>query len=144
MFISPMRCDVLREPARLDHPRYVAEPTFDGQRVQVHVDGGRTVAAYRRPGRPLLEHAGVAWLKAIRWPLIQAVLDGRLCGETGHDGIQAVLVDELARVPDPESFDLLRALRAEVLCWGVLPSGRLWHPVFVRRGDRAAPPRRPP
>ena len=95
MFISPMRCDVLREPARLDHPRYVAEPTLDGQRVQVYVDGGRTVAAYRRPGRPLLEHAGVAWLKAIRWPVIQAVLDGQrmafsqatpACSSSGRPG----------------------------------------------------------
>jgi hypothetical protein len=43
-----MLCEILRDPSRLDDSRYVAEPKFDGQRAQVHVAGGRTVAAYSR------------------------------------------------------------------------------------------------
>ena len=34
MFIPPMLCDVLRDPARLDDSRYAAEPKCDGQRAQ--------------------------------------------------------------------------------------------------------------
>ena len=45
MFIPPMLCTTLRDPSRLGDSRYVAEPKFDGQRAQVHVTGGRTVAA---------------------------------------------------------------------------------------------------
>lgn len=47
-FIPSMLSEVLRDPARLDDPCYVAEPRFDGQRDQVHVAGGRTVAYSRR------------------------------------------------------------------------------------------------
>jgi hypothetical protein len=57
MFIPPMLCTSLRDPNRLGDPRYMAEPKFDGQRAQVHVAGGRTVAAYSRAGRSLLAHA---------------------------------------------------------------------------------------
>ena len=42
-------------------------------------------------------------------------------------------IDELVRVPDPDGWDL-RLGEADVLCWGVLPSGRLRHPAFVSRG----------
>ena len=35
MFIPPMLCDLLRDPARLDDSRYAAEPKCDGQRAQV-------------------------------------------------------------------------------------------------------------
>ena len=40
-------------------------------------------------------------------------------------------VDELVRVPGPDGFELRPGERGEVLCWGVLPSGRLRHPVWV-------------
>jgi ATP-dependent DNA ligase len=90
-FVLPMLCEVLRDPFRLDDPRYAAEPKFDGQRAQVHVAGGRTVAAYSRRTLDLLRHAGLAWLPDVRWPIAQGVLDGELCGESGSDGIQAVL-----------------------------------------------------
>jgi hypothetical protein len=39
-------------------------------------------------------------------------------------------VDELVRVTDPDGW-ALRLGEADVLCWGILPSGRLRHPVFV-------------
>jgi len=68
-----MLSENLRDPARLEDPRYVAEPEFDGQRVQVHVEGGRTVAAYSRRSLDLLRHAGLAWLRDVRWPVRQAV-----------------------------------------------------------------------
>jgi hypothetical protein len=48
MFIRPRLCTSLRDPSRLDDPRYMAEPKFDGQRAQVHVAGRRTVETYSR------------------------------------------------------------------------------------------------
>jgi hypothetical protein len=40
-------------------------------------------------------------------------------------------IDEFVRVPTPDAFELRRDVWAKVLCWGVLPIGRLRHPVFV-------------
>jgi len=42
----------------------------------------------------------------------------------------ATTIEALVRVPDPDGWKL-RLSEAAVLCWGVLPSGRLRHPVFV-------------
>jgi hypothetical protein len=39
-------------------------------------------------------------------------------------------IEELVRVTNPEGWTL-RLGEADVLCWGVLPSGRLRHPMFV-------------
>ena len=91
MFIPPMLCTRLTDPRNLDDRRYVAEPKFDGHRAQVHVAGGRTVGAYSRRRLDLLRHAGLAWLREVRWPVMRTVLDGEVCGETGSDGIQVVL-----------------------------------------------------
>jgi len=82
MFISPILCTTLRDPNRLGDARYVAEPKFDGQRAQIHVIGGHTVAAYSRRALSLLNHAGLAWLRDVRWPIGAAVLDGEVCGDT--------------------------------------------------------------
>jgi bifunctional non-homologous end joining protein LigD len=90
-FIPPMLCEVLRDPARLDDRRYLAEPKFDGQRAQIHVAGGRTAAAFSRRELDLLRHPGYAWLREVSWPVSRAVVDGELCGQTGSDGIQSVL-----------------------------------------------------
>jgi len=43
---------------KLNEHRYIAEPKLDGQRAQVHIRNGRTVACYSRPGRDVLRHAG--------------------------------------------------------------------------------------
>jgi ATP-dependent DNA ligase len=109
-FIPPMLSDILRDPAQLEDPRYVAEPKFDGQRAQVHVEGGRTVAAYSRRSLDLLRHAGLAWLRDVRWTVSQAVLDGEVCGDTGSDGIQSVLEARGRRdgVTSLVAFDLLQ------------------------------------
>ena len=116
-FIPPMLSEILRDPARLEDSRYVAEPKFDGQRAQVHVDGGRTVAAYSRRSLDLLRHAGLAWLRDVRWPVRQAVLDGEVCGETGSDGIQAVLEARGRRngVTSFVGFDLLQVSGQDVM-----------------------------
>jgi hypothetical protein len=108
-FIPPTLCTTLRDPSRLSDPRYVAEPKFDGQRAQIHVAGGRTVAAYSRPGRSLLAHAGLAWLHDVQWPVGYAVLDGEVCGDTGSDGIQTVLEARCRRdaVTSFLAFDVL-------------------------------------
>ena len=50
----------LRDSSRLGDPRCMAEPKVDGQRAQMHIAGRRTVAAYSRPGRSLIAHAGLA------------------------------------------------------------------------------------
>jgi hypothetical protein len=42
-----MLCEILRDPGRVADPRYIAEPKLDGQRAQVHVEGGPPVL--RRP-----------------------------------------------------------------------------------------------
>jgi ATP-dependent DNA ligase len=116
MFILPMLCTTLRDPSRLGDPRYIAEPKFDGQRAQIHVAGGRTVAAYSRRGRSLLTHAGLVWLRDVQWPIAQAVLDGELCGDTGSDGIQSVLEARGSRdaVTSFLAFDVLSVDGREV------------------------------
>jgi hypothetical protein len=55
------------------------------------VDGGRTVACYSRLGREFLRHAGLAWLRAVRWPVKAAILDGELFSGEGSEGIDAIL-----------------------------------------------------
>jgi ATP-dependent DNA ligase len=116
-FIPPMLSENLRDPARLEDSRYVAEPKFDGQRAQVHVEGGQTVAAYSRRSLDLLRHAGLAWLRDVRWPVSQAVLDGELCGDTGSDGIQSVLEARGRRdgVTSFVGFDLLQISGVDVM-----------------------------
>lgn len=44
-----MLCSRLENPSVLTDRRYVAEPKLDGQRAQVHISDGRTVACYSRP-----------------------------------------------------------------------------------------------
>jgi bifunctional non-homologous end joining protein LigD len=117
MFIRPMLCTTLRNPSHLGDPRYVAEPKFDGQRAELHVASGRTIGAYSRAGRPLLTHAGLAWLRDVQWPVAQAVLDGEICGDTGSDGIQSVLEARGRRdgVTCFLAFDVLTVGRREVM-----------------------------
>ena len=117
MFIPPMLCTTLRDPSRLGDPRYTAEPKFDGQRAQVHIAGGRTIGAYSRRALSLLTHAGLAWLRDVRWPVAQAVLDGEVCGDTGSDGIQTVLEARGRRdaVTSFLAFDVLAMEGREVM-----------------------------
>src|SRR5262245_7185003 len=89
-FIPFMLCESLTDPARLQDRRYIAEPKLDGQRAQLHVGEGRAVACYSRRGLDLLRHAGMAWLREMRWPFASAVLDGEAVAGDGHEGIQAV------------------------------------------------------
>jgi ATP dependent DNA ligase domain len=44
-------------------------------------------------------------------------------------------IDELVRVPDPERWTPRRGA-AHVICWGILPSGRLRHPVWLGASHR--------
>ena len=89
-FVPPMLCTRLHSPDRLDGRAYVAEPKLDGQRAQVHVAGGRTVHVFSRPGRELLDHAGMSWLHELRWPVDSAICDGEAVAGDGHEGIQSV------------------------------------------------------
>jgi bifunctional non-homologous end joining protein LigD len=90
MFIPPMLCSSLRDLSRLGDPRYASEPKLDGQRAQVHVAEGRTVAAFSRPGYSLLAYPGLTWLRTVAWPFAQGILDGELCAATGMEGILGV------------------------------------------------------
>jgi ATP-dependent DNA ligase len=108
-FIPPMLCSRLERLERLTERRYIAEPKLDGQRAQVHISDGRTVACYSRPGRDLLRHAGMAWLRDLRWPIDTGVLDGEACAGDGHEGIQAVFEERNREGGDMSflAFDLL-------------------------------------
>ena len=107
-FIAPMLCDRLTDPRRLSEHRYIAEPKLDGQRAQLHVHRGTAVACYSRRGLDLLEHAGMAWLKVIKWPFESGVFDGEACAGDGHEGIQAVFAERPAgRRHGAVLFDLL-------------------------------------
>jgi ATP-dependent DNA ligase len=91
-FIPPMLTTRLTDQRLLSDPRYIAEPKLDGQRAQVQAAGGRTVAAYSRTGRELLaRHRGLRWLRDVRWPVEQAVIDGELYSGDGAEGIDAIL-----------------------------------------------------
>jgi ATP-dependent DNA ligase len=91
LFIPPMLTSRLTEDRLLTDPRYVAEPKLDGQRAQVHVESGRTVACFSRVGRELLCHRGLGWLPDVRWPVKSAILDGELFQGNGADGIESLL-----------------------------------------------------
>ena len=41
-------------------------------------------------------------------------------------------IKQAVRVPRGDAFELRVGRRAEVLFWGVMPSGMLRHPLFVR------------
>jgi len=43
-----------------------------------------------------------------------------------------VQIRQAVRVPRDQPFELQIGERAEVVCWGVMPSGMLRHPVFPR------------
>src|SRR5262245_65438484 len=112
-----MLCSRLENPARLADRRYIAEPKLDGQRAQVHIHGGRTVACYSRPGRDLLRHPGMAWLRTLSWPVDAAALDGEACAGDGHEGIQAVFEARNRNGGDMSflAFDLLSLNGQEVM-----------------------------
>ena len=117
-FIPPMLTTRLTDQALLADPRYIAEPKLDGQRAQVHVEGGRTVAAYSRPGRELLaRHRGLRWLRDVRWPADRAVIDGELYSGDGAEGIDAILAarQQAAGVVTFAAFDLLEVGHHEVM-----------------------------
>jgi ATP-dependent DNA ligase len=90
-FIPPLLAGRLEQRALLADARYIAEPKLDGQRAQIHVAGDRTRAAYSRPGRELLRHRGLGWLRDFSG-VNQVVLDGELFSGDGAEGIDAILV----------------------------------------------------
>jgi ATP-dependent DNA ligase len=89
-FILPMLATRLKDPRRLADPRFSAEPKLDGQRAQLHVRAHRTVHAFSRPGRELIQLPGLAWLREVRWPVASAVFDGEAVAGDDSEGIQAV------------------------------------------------------
>src|SRR5262245_3653204 len=92
-FIPFMLCERLTDPARLQDRRYIAEAKLDGQRAQLHIRQGRTIACYSRRGLDLLRHAGMAWLREMTWPVASAVFDGEAVAGDGHEGIQTVFAE---------------------------------------------------
>jgi hypothetical protein len=47
----------------------------------------------------------------------------------------SVEIRQAVRIRRDEPFELRTGAPAEVLCWGVMPSGMLRHPLFVRWRD---------
>lgn len=95
-FLKPQLAFPLEDRAVLADPAYVAEPKLDGQRAQVHVADGQTVACYSRTGRDMLRETGVAWLRAFRWPWPAAILDAELYAGTGGNGTGPEVMSERA------------------------------------------------
>ena len=119
MFRKPMLAKPKELPG-LPSPEdgWVAEPKLDGQRAQVHVAGGRTVAAYSRPGRELLaRHRGLRWLRDVRWPVEGAVIDGELYSGDGMDGIDGILTarQQAGSPVTFAAFDVLEVAGHEVM-----------------------------
>jgi bifunctional non-homologous end joining protein LigD len=113
-----MLCTRLQSSDRLDGRPYVAEPKLDGQRAQIHVAGGRTVHVFSRPGRELLGHAGLAFLRELAWPVDSAILDGEAVTGDGHEGIQSVF-EERGKAGGAMAvvlFDVLQLGGQEVIC----------------------------
>jgi len=53
-----------------------------------------------------------------------------------------VQIRQAVRVVRDQPFEFRIGGHAEVVCWGVMPSGMLRHPLFSRwSGDRPRPPR---
>jgi len=68
-----MLCERLTNLSRVVDCSYIAEPKLDGQRTQLHVHGRRAVACFSRRRLDLLEHAGMAWLRNLKWPFESAI-----------------------------------------------------------------------
>src|SRR5436309_15452175 len=112
MFIPPQLCTRAAGRSWLAAPGYVAEPKLDGQRIQLHIAGHRTVAAFSRPGRDLLSYPGLAWLRTLCWSVADAILDGELCAALGIEGFRAVKV-ERARPTGETMVTVFDGLAAE-------------------------------
>ena len=47
-----------------------------------------------------------------------------------HTG-EVIRIDEIVRVPQPDTFTLHLRAAGTVQCWGFLPNGRLRHPMWL-------------
>ena len=134
----------LEDPRRLGDWRYSAEPKLDGQRAQLHVRDYRTVRAFSRPGL-----RSPAWLKLKPKLTLEVVVTGGSADRVrwGNWGEAVMLafrythprtdadveIRQAVRVPRDLPFDVQIGARHELVCWGVMPSGMLPHPVSTRR-----------
>jgi hypothetical protein len=59
-----------------ESPDRLLELATDLVRLKVDIIIGSTPGVRSRPGRDLLRHPGIAWLRALSWPVDTAVLDG--------------------------------------------------------------------
>jgi hypothetical protein len=53
-----------------------------------------------------------------------------------RDG-KVIQIHQAVRIRRDEPFSLQARERAELVCWGVMPSGMLRHPLFVRSSPKA-------
>jgi hypothetical protein len=90
-FIPPILCDRLTDLCGLKDRRYVAEPSRSSTasaRSSTSTGDG-TAHLFSRPGRELLRHAGIAWLREV---LLRRCSTGRGCRRR-HGRIQAISVE---------------------------------------------------
>jgi bifunctional non-homologous end joining protein LigD len=115
---------------------------------RVHQGGGEGIVLKDPASRYYPGLRSPAWLKVKAKVTLDAVITGG-SGELvpwGDWGVachleltyqhprtgQRIAIAQAVRVPRGEGFDLRPGARAELLCWGVMPSGMLRHPLFVR------------
>jgi ATP-dependent DNA ligase len=90
MWIRPMLAKNVTElPAAKDGGAYWAEPKIDGERLCVIVADHKTIGAYSRTGRMVLNEKPFVWLKEVRWPLAAGTLDGEAYAGDGTSQAQA-------------------------------------------------------
>jgi DNA ligase 1 len=106
VFLRPMLAHQIKHSrVALDGADVIAEPKLDGVRAQVHVADHRTLAVYSRTGIRMDSQKGLEWIKPLRWPFADAILDaecfagaGLLKGNEGavpSDGQQLAVFDVL-------------------------------------------------
>jgi hypothetical protein len=133
--------------AGLDSTRIAVAPVpEDAAHVRVGQGGeGIVVKDRRAPYTP--GQRSRAWLKIKhRLTLRARLLDGEPelvkwgdCGRAARLRLRyrhprsgaTTTIGELVRVPAPDTFELRKGARISLPCWGILPSGRLRHPVLL-------------
>jgi hypothetical protein len=73
----------------------------------------------------------------ISWGDWGLAVELHLCYRHPREG-RTVQIKQAVRVPREPAFKLNVGARAEILSWGVMPSGMLRHPLFVRWIDSAS------
>jgi len=78
----------------LTDAHFAADEKLDGERCQIHIAGHQTVGIYNRSGKAMTTPR-TAWLRARRWTIGAAILDGELLMPAGPPSRCYVVFDVL-------------------------------------------------